>query len=289
MPQSHRPLASGPGPRVRLPAVAGKFYPADAEELARLVDQLLDATPVPDSPVSAIAYVVPHAGLRYSGPTAAYVYGRLRGTTSGPVVLLGPAHYVPIRGCTVPAAERWATPLGEVPVDTELVQALARDGHAGVDDTPFVPEHSLEVQLPFLQRSRPDGLRILPIAVGHSTVDDVVVTLGAIAQAAPNALLLCSTDLSHYQPYEAADAQDARTTQAVLDLAAERIGPRDACGVFALRGLVGWARHQKLRPELLYRCTSAQTGGSPDRVVGYAAVAFAAPPPEAGNLGPGTQ
>src|SRR5262249_23472681 len=149
---------------------------------------------------------------------------------------------------------------------TDMVEALARDGHVAVDDTPFVPEHSLEVQLPFLQRSRPDGLRILPIAVGQSTVDDMVVTLGAVADAAPDALLLCSTDLSHYQPYQAADAQDARTTRAVLDLAAERIGPRDACGVFALRGLVGWARHQKLRPDLLYRCTSAQTGGSPERV-----------------------
>ncbi len=277
MPQSHRPAAPVPGRRIRPPAVAGKFYPADAAGLTRLVDQLLDTVPVPDPVPEAAAYVVPHAGLRYSGPTAAHVYGRLRGTGSGTVVLLGPAHYIPVRGCTVPTTERWATPLGEVPLDTELVQTLARDGHVAVDDVPFVPEHSLEVQLPFLQRSRPDGLRILPIVVGQSTVDDVVVTLEAIREAAPDTLLLCSTDLSHYQPYEVADAQDARTTQAVLDLAAERIGPRDACGVFALRGLVGWARHQKLHPRVLYRCTSAQTGGSPDRVVGYAAVAFTGP------------
>jgi AmmeMemoRadiSam system protein B len=210
------------------------------------------------------------------------VYARLRdgvpdAARGGTVVLLGPAHYVPTRGCSVPAAERWATPLGEVPVDTELVQVLARDGHVTVDDMPFVPEHSLEVQLPFLQRARPDGLRILPVVVGQSTVDDVVVTVSAIAEAAPDALLLCSTDLSHYQPHDAADAQDARTAQAVVDLAAERIGARDACGVFALRGLVGWARHQKLRARLLYRSTSAQTGGTPDRVVGYGAFAFTAP------------
>jgi AmmeMemoRadiSam system protein B len=151
---------------------------------------------------------------------------------------------------------------------------LARDGHVAVDDTPFVPEHSLEVQLPFLQRSRLAGLRVLPVAVGQSTVDDLVVTLTAIVEAAPDALLLCSTDLSHYQPLDAADTQDARTARAVLDLAPERIGPRDACGVFALRGMVGWARHRKLRADLLYRCTSAQTGGTPDRVVGYAAFAF---------------
>jgi len=277
MPQSHRPTSSVPGRRVRQPAVAGKFYPADPDDLALLVDQLLDTVPGSGEAGGSAAYVVPHAGYRYSGPTAAHVYAGLRGTGPGTVVLLGPAHYVPVRGAVVPAAQRWATPLGEVPVDTDLVQALARDGHVAVDDMPFVPEHSLEVQLPFLQRSRGDGLRVLPIAVGQSTVDDVVLTLGAIAEAVPDAVLICSTDLSHYQPQAVADTQDARTTQAVLELAAERIGPRDACGVFALRGLVGWARHQKLRPRLLYRCTSAQTGGSPDRVVGYAAIALAQP------------
>jgi MEMO1 family protein len=274
MPQSHRPGGSMPARRVRQPAVAGTFYPADPDELTGLVDRLLATVPVPEDDGGSVAYVVPHAGYRYSGPTAAHVYARLCGTGPGTVVLFGPTHYVPVRGCTVPAAERWATPLGEVPVDTELVQVLARDGHVSVDDTPFVPEHSLEVQLPFLQRARPHGLRILPIGVGQSTVDDAVVTLSAVAEAAPDALLVCSTDLSHYQPHDVADAQDARTAQAVLDLAAERIGARDACGVFALRGLVGWARHQGLRVRLLNRCTSAQTGGTPDRVVGYAAFAF---------------
>src|SRR3989440_5440593 len=279
MPQSHRPTSSVPGRRVRQPAVAGKFYPADPDDLALLVDQLLDTVPGSGEAGGAAAYVVPHAGYRYSGPTAAHVYAGLRGTGPGTVVLLGPAHYVPVRGAVVPAAQGWATPLGQVPVDTDLVQALARDGHVAVDDMPFVPEHSLEVQLPFLQRARGDGLRVLPIAVGQSTVDDVVLTLGAIAEAVPDAVLICSTDLSHYQPQATADAQDARTTRAVLDLAAERIGARDACGVFALRGLVGWARHRKLTAKLLYRCTSAQTGGTPDRVVGYAAFSFHEPPP----------
>lgn len=274
MPQSHRPPGSAPGLRIRQPAVAGKFYPADPAQLTEIVDKLLETVPVPEDADGSVAYVVPHAGLRYSGSTAAHVYARLRGAGPGTVVLLGPAHYIPLRGCVVPAAERWATPLGEVPVDTELLQVLARDGHVTVDDVPFVPEHSLEVQLPFLQRARPQGLRILPIGVGQSTVDDVVVTLSAIVEAAPDALLLCSTDLSHYQPQDAAEAQDARTTKAVLDLAADRIGARDACGVFALRGLVGWARHDKLEPHALGYATSADTGGDPGRVVGYAAVAF---------------
>src|SRR6266480_1848607 len=121
MPQSHRPAGSAPGARVRPPAVAGKFYPADPDELTGLVDGLLATAPVAEPVREAVAYVVPHAGLRYSGPTAAHVYARLPATGTGTVVLLGPAHYIPAKGCSVPAAESWATPLGEVPVDTELV------------------------------------------------------------------------------------------------------------------------------------------------------------------------
>jgi AmmeMemoRadiSam system protein B len=276
MADSHRRPDWPPEHQVRPPAVAGRFYPADPGELAALVDQLLEAVGAEaavDEP--ARAYVVPHAALRYSGPTAAYAYARLRRPSPGTVVLLGPAHYVPTQGCVVPAAARWLTPLGAVDLDVDLVRTLVRDGHVNVDDRPFAPEHSLEVQLPFLQRCRPAGLRVLPVVVGHSTVDDLVVTLSAIAEAAgPAATVLCSTDLSHYQPEPAADAQDRRTTSAVLDLAAERIGNRDACGVFALRGLVGWARHRGLRPHLLDRCTSAKTGGDPARVVGYAAFSF---------------
>jgi len=275
MPESHRRSQGPPEHQIRPPAVAGRFYPADPGELTSLVDRLLESVGAAVEAPPATAYVVPHAALRYSGPTAAHAYARLRRSAPDTVVILGPAHYVPVNGCAVPAAAAWRTPLGDVEVDADLIRALVRDGHVNVDDHPFAPEHSLEVQLPFLQRCRPDGLRVLPVLVGQSTVDDLVVTLSAVAETAgPDAMLLCSTDLSHYEPEPAADAQDARTTQAVLDLAAERIGPRDACGVFALRGLVGWARHRGLQARLLDRCTSAKTGGDPGRVVGYAAFAF---------------
>jgi MEMO1 family protein len=275
MPESHR-KPSWPEHQIRPPAVAGRFYPAHPGELTALVDRLLASVGGgPETAAAGPAYVVPHAALRYSGPTAAHVYARLRRPAPGTVVILGPAHYMPVHGCAVPATAAWRTPLGDVAVDGDLVRTLVQDGHVSIDDRPFAPEHSLEVQLPFLQRVRPDGLRVLPVLVGQSAVDDLVVTLSALAEAAgPDAILLCSTDLSHYEPEPAADAQDARTAQAVLDLAAERIGPRDACGVFALRGLVGWARHRGLRAQLLDRCTSAKTGGDPGRVVGYAAFSF---------------
>jgi MEMO1 family protein len=254
----------------RAPAVAGRFYPGEPARLTAMVDRLMDSVPAPAAP-DAVTYVVPHAGYRYSGPTAAHVYAALRAGPRPPVVvLLGPAHYVAVRGCAVPAAERWLTPLGAVPVAVDVVAALG--GHATVDDAPFVPEHSLEVQLPFLQRCWAEPVPVLPMAVGLSTVDDMVGVLGAVVEAAgPSAVLLCSTDLSHYLPQPQALEQDTRTIEAVLALAAERIGARDACGVFALRGVVGWARRRGLAARLLHRSTSADTGADPGRVVGYAA------------------
>jgi AmmeMemoRadiSam system protein B len=258
----------------RAPAVAGRFYPALAGELAALVDGLLAAAPVPEGEPLADAYVVPHAGYRYSGPTAARVYARLRGhaTEVRRVVLLGPAHYVPVAGCAATSRAVWATPLGEVPVDQAVVGALAERGQATVDDLPHEPEHSLEVQLPFLQRALPAGVPIVPLLVGKSGEDQLILTLAACAE--PGTLVLCSTDLSHYLTEDAARRQDDRTAQAVLDLAPDRIGRRDACGVYALRGLVAWARHHRLSPRLLHVCTSADATGDPSRVVGYGAFAF---------------
>jgi AmmeMemoRadiSam system protein B len=259
---------------MRAPAVAGRFYPQDAGELAATVDALLDAAPVPDDEPLADAYVVPHAGYKYSGRTAAQVYARVRRHADRVrrVVLIGPAHYLPLIGCAGPSHTIWATPLGDVAVDRPSVSALAGQGHAAVDDVPHEREHSLEVQLPFLQRVLPAGVPVVPLAVGASREDDLVVTL--VAAVEPGTLVLCSTDLSHYQAQAAARRQDDRTAKAVLDLAPERIGPRDACGVYALRGLLAWARHQRLRPRQLHLCTSADTTGDLSQVVGYGAFAF---------------
>ena len=134
---------------VRAPAVAGRFYPGTATVLARAVDRMLEqAGPPPGGEPLAAAYVVPHAGYRFSGPTAARVYARLRRHAAQVerVVLIGPAHFVPLAGCAASAADAWATPLGDLPVAARL------DG-LPVDEAPHVPEHSLEVQLPFLWRA----------------------------------------------------------------------------------------------------------------------------------------
>jgi MEMO1 family protein len=264
---------------IRPPAVAGAFYPAGAGELAGTVDSLLDSVAVEPPGAPAAAYVVPHAGYRYSGATAAEVYARLRWYPATRYVIAGPAHRVPVRGCVVPAATGWATPLGTVPVDVDALAALSSAAPVTVDDAPFRDEHSLEVQLPFLQRIAAGSLTVLPIAVGVSTVDDAATVLGAaVAAAGPGTVLLCSTDLSHYQDEATADAQDAGTVRAVLDLAPERIGARDACGAFALRALLAHARTAGLAPRLLERTTSARASGDTGRVVGYASFAFTAHP-----------
>ncbi len=180
----------------------------------------------------------------------------------------------PCTAAAVPTVDTWLTPLGEVALDVAGIKALVEAGHATMDDQPHGPEHSLEVQLPFLQRTLGD-FRLLPVAVGVSSVDSVAACVaGALADpdTASRTVVICSTDLSHYLDEDSANAQDEQTVRAIGDLAPERIEPTDACGSYALRGLLGWARHQGLTVQVLRRCTSASTGGPPSRVVGYAAV-----------------
>ena len=237
---------------------------------------MLDAVDVPEDDVLAAGYVVPHAGYRYSGPIAAHVYARLRKHADAirRVVLVGPSHFVRLEGAAVPTVDNWMTPLGEVSVDADLRTTVLNRPDVVADDAPHLREHSLEVQLPFLIRAigeRP----VLPINVGISPVENTVDIIDAAVNAGgPGTVLLCSTDLSHYHDQETAQRLDRRTADAVLRLEPTQIGVRDACGVFALRGTVGWARRHGLTPRLLDLRTSADTQGNPERVVGYPAFAF---------------
>lgn len=236
----------------------------------------MDRVTVERDEPTARAYVVPHAGYRFSGPTASRVYARLRArpTEARRFVLIGPAHYAQLRGCAVPATDAWLTPLGPVTVDVEGCAALVRDGYAISGDDPHGPEHSLEVQLPMLQRAVGVDVRVLPVVVGLTTVDEAAALIAAAVAAMPGAVVICSTDLSHYLDEATANRQDTETVRAVLDLSPKEIATSDACGVYALRGLVGWAATEGLTPHLLHRCTSADTAGDPSRVVGYSAFSF---------------
>jgi MEMO1 family protein len=256
----------------RRPAVAGTFYPAEPVRLAAEVDALLSVdAPEPAAIGRMPALVVPHAGYRYSGPVAAVAYALARGWSPARAVLIGPAHTVPLTGSAVPRAAAWSTPLGPVPVDLAArKRALTVRGvHAA--DGPHGPEHSLEVQLPFLQRSLDPRLPVLPVATAAAP-DDVADLLDAVA--GPDTLVVVSTDLSHYLPDEETRRRDRRTLDAVLALDPDRIGPDAACGADALRGLLAWADRTGRNPTLLAYRTSADATGDRSRVVGYAALAL---------------
>jgi AmmeMemoRadiSam system protein B len=245
--------------------VAGTFYPADPRDLTAAVDGMLDAAKGEGGLPTAL--VAPHAGYVYSGPVAASAYALLRGSEVRRVAILGPAHFVPLRACAVPASDRWETPLGEVEIDAELRAVTG----VAVDEVPFEPEHSLEVQLPFLQRVLPTGFSVLPVAVGACSPVEVADVIGRLA---PDVFVVVSTDLSHYHDDGTAKRLDRRTADAVLALDPEAIGPEDACGAFALGGLVEHALRRGLTAELVDLRTSADTAGDPRRVVGYGAFAF---------------
>ncbi|MCH7233014.1 AmmeMemoRadiSam system protein B [Glycomyces sp. L485] len=258
---------------VRPPAVAGRFYTADPGGLRTGITRLLDHVEVGDEPLAA-AYVVPHAGHRFSGHVAAEVYARLarhRDRISR-VVLVGPSHHHPLRGHAAAPYTAWETPLGRVrAAPTRIV---------GSSLLPHAQEHSLEVQLPFLQVALGDDIEITPVAVGMSQTPDTARVIGSLlAEAGEGAVLLCSTDLSHYHDQETAVRVDRSTAESVRALRPREISTNHACGVFALRGTVAWADATGRRPRQLAIATSADVTGQTDRVVGYCAFAIESPRP----------
>lgn len=257
---------------VRPPAVAGSFYPRNPAQLARDVDSYLEAAPAHagDAPK---AIIVPHAGYVYSGPVAATAYRALAPARARirRVVLLGPAHRVAVRGLALPGATAFATPLGEIPVDAELVARIRDLPQVLVHPRCHAPEHSLEVQLPFLQRAL-DSFSLLPLVVGQATADEVAEVLRAV-WGGPETLIVISSDLSHYLPYPVATATD----RATVDLIVHRqptLTHDQACGATPVNGLLVALRGGTLEPELVDLRNSGDTAGPRDQVVGYAAVLF---------------
>jgi len=260
-------------PDPRPAAVAGLFYPADPEELRLEVTDLLAAAKVDDGPPPR-ALVVPHAGYVYSGVIAAAAFrtlaplaGRVRR-----VVLLGPSHYVAFNGLALPSVTAFETPFGEIGIDPDAAAELADLPQVVVDDRPHEREHSLEVELPFLQRVLGD-FRLVPLAVGDATPAEVAQVIARLDRG-DETLIVVSSDLSHYLDYAAAQRRDAATTAAVLALDEQRLGADDACGRVPLAGLLRRAREAGLAARLLDQRNSGDTAGPRHRVVGYGAYAF---------------
>lgn len=256
---------------VRSAAVAGMFYPADRAELAATVRDLLQDVEQPA--VAGKAMIVPHAGFVYSGPTAALGYASLAGARDrvSRVVLLGPCHRVALRGLALPGSDYFDTPLGRIGVDSELAQRVSKLPYVVTSVAAHAEEHSLEVQLPFLQGVLPTAA-IVPLAVGRATPDEVAAVLDEV-WGGDETLIVISSDLSHYLPEAEAIVRDKQTIDQILRLD----GPLEydqACGAGPINGLLLVAARRRMSARLLGRSTSADTIGSRHRVVGYAAIAF---------------
>jgi AmmeMemoRadiSam system protein B len=258
---------------VRTPAVAGTFYPGAAKKLAATVDALLAAAPAP-SGTAPKAIVVPHAGYVYSGPIAATAYAAISPEVQR-VVLFGPAHRVALDGLALPTVDAFATPLGEVPIDAAMRASAAQLPGVTLDDRPHAAEHSLEVQLPFLQRKLAD-FTVTPFAVGRADGQ----TVGAVIDAlwgGPETLIVISSDLSHYESYTVAATHDRETAAAIVAGTPGAIDTRDACGAIPLRGLLTSSSARTLTRSLVDLRSSGDTAGPRDRVVGYGAFTLVEP------------
>ena len=260
---------------VRPPAVAGTFYPGQASVLLNDVTTLLtQARPGADlREPTPKALIVPHAGYIYSGATAARAYAELAGGRASirRVVLLGPVHRVPVEGLALPGVDAFDTPLGRIEVDQDAVAAIAHLPQVVVSRAAHAQEHSLEVQLPFLQAVL-DDFKLVPLAVGDATPAQVAEVLEAL-WGGDETLIVISSDLSHFLPYGTAQAVDGETVQNMMHLNSS-ITHHQACGGTPVNGLLQAARQHHLQPELLGLCNSGDTAGDKNRVVGYAALAF---------------
>jgi MEMO1 family protein len=241
---------------VRPSAVAGQFYPGNTDRLRKQVSDLLASIAIPTNTVPK-ALIAPHAGYVYSGATAAAAFATLRNgaQTITRVVLIGPAHFVHVRGIAAPTVDAFETPF--------VIQ----------DDLAHAPEHALEVELPFLQTLLA-SFRVVPLLIGDVTPKEIAQVLLQLWDS-PGTLIVVSTDLSHYHDYETARRLDAATAAAIEHGDWASLGPHQACGSPAIAGLLLETGRRDLKIRRLSLCNSGDTAGARDRVVGYGAWMFA--------------
>ena len=259
---------------VRLPAVAGLFYPEDAGALRTTIDRLrVDAHCEARLPAPPKALIVPHAGYPYSGSVAAAAYSLLDSLREviTRIVLIGPSHRVYLHGVALPQVQSFATPLGEIPIDEDGRRQLLQRGDVLASDTPHEMEHCLEVQLPFLQMTL-RNFTLLPLVVGSTNPEHVASILTDV-WGDSETLVLASSDLSHYLPYESARQVDAVTATAIVNRHTD-ITHQQACGAAGINGLLLMARRLGLTVTEIARLNSGDTSGDVKRVVGYGAFAI---------------
>jgi AmmeMemoRadiSam system protein B/AmmeMemoRadiSam system protein A len=270
---------------IRPPAVAGMFYPGEPDTLRDDLATCLAVPPAPTFSGRLKAVIVPHAGYVYSGGTAGKAYallaplaGRIRR-----VVLLGPCHRVAVRGVAAPTVQAFATPLGNIPLDRAALDALADLPQVVASDAAHAQEHSLEVQLPFLQTVLGD-FTLVPLAVGQTGAAEVAQVIARL-WGGPETLIVISSDLSHFHGYAEAQKIDHATADHILALE-QLTSFEQACGALPINGLIAVAKQRGLRIERIAQCNSGDTAGDKARVVGYASFALYEPEAAATDVGP---
>ena len=256
----------------RLPAVAGTFYPNDSHQLKSMISGFLADCHNKEPPPKAI--IAPHAGYIYSGPIAASAYARVANGRDiiSRVVLLGPSHRVPFHGLAASNARFFATPLGEVAVDSDALTAIKHLSQVHILDEAHRQEHSLEVHIPFLQMVLTD-FKLVPLVVGQATQAEVAEVL-EILWGGPETLIVVSSDLSHYHDYQTAQRIDYSTSDAITHFRPQDIQYEQACGRNPILGLLAAASRHGMQAEMIDLRNSGDTAGPRDKVVGYGAYIF---------------
>lgn len=249
------------------------FYPGDAATLVHDVQAMLAAASPSANAAVPKAIIAPHAGFIYSGAIAASIYAGIAPARARikRVVLLGPTHRVAIHGMALPGVDAFATPLGQIAIDAQNVKKLMALPFVGANAEAHRLEHSLEVQLPFLQTVI-DEFTLTPLAVGRATAQQVAEVINLL-WGGDETLIVVSSDLSHYLPYASAQATDYATAQAILALRTD-INHHQACGATPVTGLTLLAQQRGLKPALIDLRNSGDTAGDKARVVGYGSFAF---------------
>ncbi|MES9851510.1 MAG: AmmeMemoRadiSam system protein B [Candidatus Thiodiazotropha sp. L084R] len=257
---------------VRQPAVSDIFYPGNPQGLKEMVSSFLDEVVPQGIPPKAL--IAPHAGYIYSGAVAATVYARLRSVADRirRVVLLGPSHRVPFLGLAVSGADFFRTPLGDIALDRQAIAELVELPQVVQLDQAHANEHSLEVQLPFLQQVL-ESFSLIPIVVGDVSGEVVAEVLGKL-WGGEETLIVISSDLSHYHDYLTAQRMDQQTSDSIISLDPDSIRYEDACGRIPIQGLLLQAKKLGLQGEIIDLRNSGDTAGDKNRVVGYGAYAF---------------
>ncbi len=259
--------------KIQSAAVAGLFYPADAEQLRREVGQFLNAA-TPGRVTLAKALIAPHAGYIYSGPIAGNAYAQIKQQADliSRVVILAPAHRVAVSGLALSSAAVFRTPLGDIQVDQKGVQSIIGLPQVRRLDAAFENEHSIEVHLPFLQETLRQ-FSIVPLLVGDAEPYQVEEVLERL-WGGDETLIVISSDLSHYLDYETARTMDRQATRAIEALQPDQLTSQHACGSIPVNGLLLAARRHHLKVRTLDLRNSGDTAGPRNQVVGYGAYAF---------------